>query len=136
MAIALFHEPVAAFREGYNGRGSGPVLVLGIEQGDLYAGGIPTGQAYCSALYADDEGKLAVCGIGELTIDYRYDWRTHTWVDVGGFDDSQEDDAADGGTEVSGRVPVADDLGAGDPVDPEGRQTTGDLGDLDPGEAG
>jgi hypothetical protein len=113
--LALFRLPI----EGENTQNSMPVLILGVSPGD---------PDY--VLTVDDDGRFAWESMFYVKTNWR--WRDHRWVDAGEIDDTQ-DDAPDGGPDLSGSVPDVDRIGQGDPVNQEGRQTPGDPGSLDTG---
>jgi hypothetical protein len=65
------------------------------------------------ALVVDDEGQMMWVPLDGLRLDWRYDWRTGTWIDVGPYEDAEDTDgdeetADDRGAEVSGDVPDTD----------------------------
>ena len=115
-APALFPTPLRA--NDVNGL---PILILGIT-------------SYFEYLAIDVDGKTGVFPHENVTLDWRYDWRDHRWVDVGETD-GEKNDPPDGGSDLSGSIPEPDGVGTGDPFDEEGGSTPGDLGDLDTGEA-
>lgn len=115
--IALFSAPI----EGEVVQSGMPILILGLtDDGDV--------------LSVDEDGGFIFHGFQAVRTTWRYDWRKHDWVDLKETDATQ-DSPLDGGEGVSGSVPESDDIGESDPFDPEGRQTTGDPGNLDTGEA-
>lgn len=112
---ALFAAPI----EAETVSGGLPVLILGITE--LF-----------EAFVVTDEGRFGAEPLTNLSVNWRYNWRDHSWVETGDMNGAQ-DDPPDGGSDLSGSVPDTDGVGASDPLNPEGRQTTGDPGDLDTG---
>lgn len=116
MTAALFRIAIRATND-VNGL---PILVIGYENGRYLA--------------IDDGGKTNDLDRDMVTFDWRYNFRSHEWLDLGDDDDTQSD-APDGREGVSGELPDTDELSQGDPLDAEGGQAPGDPGDLDTGEA-
>lgn len=100
MSFALLSLPLSADKDGL------PVLVLGLT--DEMEGIVIT-----------DTGKFELVDLDRLTVEWRYDWSNHKWIDVGGINGTQND-GPDGGPSFSGSVPEFDRVGASDPLDPEG----------------
>ncbi len=82
-----------------------PILILGVSEGEVLA--------------VDDEGKLQFLPIGYVTVDWRYNWQTHEWIEVSGIG-HEEEPPDDGGSDLSGSVPDVERAGDGDPLDQEG----------------
>lgn len=118
MSVALFTAPV----EATNNLNGLPILILGFSELGEW-------------LVVNDEGNALMLANASVTLDWRYNWRDHTWVTVNEVLNDTQDDAPDGGQGVSGSIPDADDLGESDPLDEKGRPATSDPGDLDTGEA-
>lgn len=90
----MFVEPVSATMH------SDPVMVLGIVDGSM---------PY--ALVVSSDGAIRTAALEELNVDWRYDWKTGKWVDVGPYEDEDggDEEASDGGgQEVPGDVPGPD----------------------------
>lgn len=83
--------PISAFAESLEY--VGPVLI--IDWQFRSSDGVPV------ALCVNDEGRGVMVWLKDLRMDFRYDWDTHSWVDVNGVtDDAPEDHPPDGGEEV------------------------------------
>lgn len=113
--------PLSAWVEEPNGY-NGPLMLLGMS--DL-------GEWFGVA----DDGHLRYASPAHITIDWRYDWRNHQWIEVSDIG-IEEEPSDDGGSELPGSVPDADAAGVGDQVDEEGRSTAGGPWGVDPGETG
>lgn len=62
------------------------------------------------ALVVDGEGQMAWIHVNDARIDWRYDWGAGTWVDVGPYEEIDDDEETpdDRGEEVPGDLPDAD----------------------------
>lgn len=89
------------------------------------------------AVIVEANGSIRSAMLWEINIDWRYDWRSQVWVDVGPYSEDdyggpEEEATDDGSAEVPGRLPDADGADGGDPSDGE----DGTAGRVDPGEEG
>lgn len=87
------------------------------------------------AIIVSNDGRLMMATFEELNVDWRYDWRLQTWVDVGPssegeYGSPEEEETNDGGEEVSGSLSDAYRTDRSDPGDGE----DGAPGSLDSGE--
>ena len=96
-----------------------PALLLGLDEDQ--------------AIVVLEDGTFAWLAMTAIQTNWRYDWRQHDWIDLK-EQDATQDSSLDGGEGVSGSVPESDDLGEGDPFNPEGGQASGNPGDVDTGE--
>ena len=126
MGIALPAPMPAWIEADAKERYTGPALLLG------YSETTTRGVSHGDLLAIGDDGKLCLVRSHEVTVDWRYNWKNHEWVEVSGIaEDSPSDD---GGEDVSESVPDVDGGGGGNPIDSEGGSSTGSAGDMDSGE--
>jgi len=128
MGVSLFSAPVSGTADDL------PVLILGIESGVDQNG--TTSSWFSNALCVNDEGRLKFVRMTQIQLDWRYDWRTHSWIDTGDMNGDTQDPSTDGSPGVPGLLSQSDRVGPSDPFDPEGREAPGDLGGLDTREEG
>lgn len=119
--MGMLPAPLSAWAEGdmvgvdYNG----PVMLLGITPLGEWVG-------------ITDDGRMRYIPTHQITVDWRYDWKQHEWIEVNGITQELEDD---GGADLPGSVHDADGGSGGDSFSEEGREATGDSGDLETNEA-
>jgi hypothetical protein len=112
----MLPAPLQAWAE--DGVYNGPVLLLGRGDGEWVG--------VC------DDGRLRTFPEEQLTVEWRFDWRSHEWIEVSGVGEAESPD--DGSADLQGSVLDPDGAGEGDQVDEEGGPATGDPGDVDTGE--
>lgn len=102
--IALFSAPIEAttYDSGM------PVLVIGVAVTDEP-----------NYIVIDDDGKTLYIPMSNVTMNWRYNWRDHEWVEVGDMNGTQ-DDPLDGGPDLSGPISEPDGVGPSDPIDTQG----------------
>lgn len=71
--------------------------------------------AETGALFVCDDGRLQFDEFHHIRVDWHFNWNTHTWEDeaIGEVDD----EAGDGGPEISGDLPIVDGTDGSDPSD-------------------
>lgn len=129
MGIALPAPMPAWIEADAKDRYTGPALLLGYSEGRE-----APGKEYGDLLAIGDDGKLCLVRAHEVTVDWRYNWKNHEWVEVSGI--AEDGPSDDGGEDVPESVPDVDGGGGGNPIDTEGGPTTGSAGDMDSGEEG